>query len=116
MTVTLDADPLSELGRIARPELPPAIAVARLVALADSLGRANRRLQDELESRAPVEQAKGMLAERWSLDLEDARSLLERAAEASGRSVQRLARDVVSCRSTPLAIARARRDENQRDL
>lgn len=114
MTVTLGADPLSELERIAPPELPPAVAVARLVTLVDSLGRANQRLQDELESRAPVEQAKGMLAERWSLDLEDARALLERAAEASGRTVQGLARDVVSCRSTPLAIARTRRDESRR--
>jgi hypothetical protein len=66
----------------------------------------------EIESIVPLEL--GTLAERWSLDPEDARALLERAAEASGRSVQGLARDVVSCRSTPLAIARTRREENRR--
>jgi hypothetical protein len=52
----------------------------------------------------------GILAERSSLDPEDARALLERAADASGRSVQGLARDVLSCRSAPLAVAPVRRD------
>ena len=53
------------------------------------------QLQNALNSRVLIEQAKGVLAERLQVDLDQAFSLLRRAARDSNRNLSELARAVV---------------------
>jgi AmiR/NasT family two-component response regulator len=62
------------------------------------------QLQTALESRIVVEQAKGVLAERFHLNVEDAFELLRYAARSSRTSLHGLAHDVVSEQTTPRAV------------
>src|SRR6266536_1910467 len=68
------------------------------------------QLQTALESRIIVEQAKGVLAERFHLSVDDAFLLLRYAARSSRVNLHGLAQEVVSARATPgsLTIAMAR--------
>lgn len=65
------------------------------------------QLQTALDSRVVIEQAKGVLAERFGIDMPAAFALLRRAARSSRRSVHEFAADVVGSRETPAAIASA---------
>jgi len=71
------------------------------------------QLQTALETRIVVEQAKGILAERFQLAVEDAFLLLRYAARSSRTNLHELAREVISSRSTPrsvtIALARQQR-------
>ncbi|HEX4679017.1 MAG TPA: ANTAR domain-containing protein [Gaiellaceae bacterium] len=63
------------------------------------------QLQHALTSRIVVEQAKGMLAERYSLTTEDAFELIRLAARSNGIKVHALSHSVVeSPRQTPARI------------
>ena len=62
------------------------------------------QLQTALESRIVVEQAKGVLAERYHLPIEDAFELLRFAARSSRTNLHGLAHDVVSEPTTPRAV------------
>ena len=62
------------------------------------------QLQIALESRIVVEQAKGVLAERFQLAMEDAFLLLRYAARSSRTNLHGLAQDVVAERTTPRAV------------
>ncbi len=53
------------------------------------------QLQGALDSRVLIEQAKGVLAERLGVDLEEAFQALRREARNTNRKLQDLARDVV---------------------
>jgi hypothetical protein len=68
------------------------------------------QLQTALETRIVVEQAKGILAERFQLTVEDAFLLLRYAARSSRRNLRELAREIVGTRATPreITIAMAR--------
>jgi hypothetical protein len=66
-----------------------------------------RQLQGALDSRVAIEQAKGMLAERFGLGLDDAFDLLRHAARSSGTKLTGLATEVVSSRRTPVSISEA---------
>jgi hypothetical protein len=61
-------------------------------------------LQYALSSRIVVEQAKGVLAERLGLDVEEAFSVLRSAARSERVKVQGLARTVVKNKDTPQTI------------
>src|SRR5437870_9932277 len=63
------------------------------------------QLQEALDSRVVIEQAKGVLAERFSLSLEEAFGLLRYSARASRRPLHGLAAEVVEKPDTPLAVA-----------
>jgi hypothetical protein len=71
------------------------------------------QLQTALETRIVVEQAKGILAERFRLGVEDAFLLLRYAARSSRRNLRGLAREIVGNRTTPgeitVALARQQR-------
>ena len=54
-----------------------------------------RHLQRALESRVAIEQAKGILAERFQLSIDDAFNLLRDAARASRKPLQLLAQGVI---------------------
>ena len=65
------------------------------------LAEQNAQLKRALESRVLIEQAKGMLAERWAVSPADAFELLRAAARSHRMRVHDLARTVISSRTTP---------------
>lgn len=64
------------------------------------------QLQSALESRIVIEQAKGMLAERLDVSLEEAFAFLRSAARSQGVKLERLASEVVRSPETPPEVAR----------
>jgi AmiR/NasT family two-component response regulator len=89
--------------------------LARLTAeLADLKRRADaqeqkvRELEIALQSRVVIEQAVGMLAERFELSVADAFDLLRRAARDSRRQLRTLATEVTPGRATPPEVVAAR--------
>jgi hypothetical protein len=81
----------------AAPEADPAAEIERLQLLV-------QHLEDALRNRVKIEQAKGVLAERFDLMPDEAFQLLRRAARTHRRPVRRLAADVTASRSTPREI------------
>lgn len=77
---------------------------APLVAL-QVLQRENAQLREALTSRIVIEQAKGVLAERYRLDLEQAFELLRRTARSKRMRIHVLAAAVVTGTLTPPEIA-----------
>jgi hypothetical protein len=55
-----------------------------------------RHLQTALESRVVIEQAKGILAERFQISIDDAFNLLRDAARASRKHIHLLAQTVIT--------------------
>ena len=72
------------------------------------LERENAQLRQALESRIVIEQAKGVLAERYATAVDVAFELLRRAARSSQLRLHDLAADVVAANETPVAIQRER--------
>ena len=83
------------------------VAIARLLAVAGLAHERQAQLQDALESRVVIEQAKGILAERHGISLEDAFHALRRGARASQVPLRELALEVTTTRDTPAAVASA---------
>jgi hypothetical protein len=79
-------------------------AVDRLQDLIQSVLDENEQLRHALESRIVIEQAKGVLAERYALPIESAFELLRRSARNNRMSIHRLAEAVVTSRDTPPQI------------
>jgi len=77
------------------------IAVRRLIQLVSTLARRAAQLQEALDSRIVIEQAKGVLAERFDLSPDEAFVLLRRAARSNRMPLRRLAAAVMSSRETP---------------
>jgi AmiR/NasT family two-component response regulator len=108
--------------------LPAQIAAEmdRLVVYADAQERKVSQLQAALDSRVIIEQAIGILAERFDLPFEDAFEVLRAAARNSRREVRAVAEELRASRETPLAISgvlppdpdhlRSSEDETARDL
>jgi AmiR/NasT family two-component response regulator len=91
-------------GNGAAVEAPSGADVTRLVELTRTLAERNAQLQQALESRIVIEQAKGVLAERFGLPPDDAFRLLRRGARNHRLRIHRLAADVVASRVTPPQI------------
>jgi hypothetical protein len=87
--------------------LPAQIAAEmdRLVVYADAQERKVSQLQVALDSRVIIEQAIGILAERFDLPFEDAFEVLRAAARNSRREVRAVAEELRASRETPLAIS-----------
>ena len=78
---------------------------AQLRELVRTLAERNAQLQRALTSRIVIEQAKGVLAERFAVTPDEAFELLRRGARSNRRSIHGLAADVVGSRTTPADIA-----------
>ncbi len=65
----------------------------------------NQQLQEALESRILIEQAKGVLAERYAMSVDDAFELLRRSARNHRTRLHALAAAVVASPETPTEIA-----------
>jgi ANTAR domain len=79
-------------------------STSALVALVQLLAERNRQLEQALQSRIMIEQAKGVLAERLMLEPNQAFEILRRAARSQRRRIHLLANEVVVTRETPAAI------------
>jgi AmiR/NasT family two-component response regulator len=71
-----------------------------------ALAEQNANLQRALDSRVVIEQAKGVLAERFELDVTEAFELLRRSARSNRMRLHDLAEQVVASRETPAEIDR----------
>jgi hypothetical protein len=80
------------------------VALARLLNVTRATTERAAHLQRALDSRIVIEQAKGVLAERFGLDVDDAFALLRRAARSHRLRVRELAEAVVSSCETPAPI------------
>ena len=90
-------------------------AVVELTRTLRELRERNSQLQRALETRIHIEQAKGVLAERLNLTIDDAFDVLRRAARSSQTRLHDLAERVVESSATPPPVAhelaRRRREE-----
>ena len=77
----------------------------RLVVYADAQERKVSQLQSALDSRVIIEQAIGILAERFDLPFADAFEVLRAAARNSRREVRAVAEELRASRETPIAIS-----------
>ena len=78
--------------------------LARLHATIEALMERNAQLEAALQSRVVIEQAKGVLAERFALDVATSFSLLRGAARSNRVRIHDLARAVVESPETPAEI------------
>jgi hypothetical protein len=72
--------------------------------LVDELRARNAQLEQALSSRIVIEQAKGILAERYRLEMNRAFEVLRGAARSNRVKIHELAAAVVSSPRTPTAI------------
>lgn len=79
-------------------------AVDRLESVLASVLEENAQLRRALQSRIVIEQAKGVLAERYALDVDAAFQLLRSSSRNNRMSIHELARAVVGSRETPPQI------------
>ena len=86
--------------------LPAQVAaeMEQLVVYADAQERKVSQLQAALDTRVVIEQAIGILAERFVLSLTDAFEVIRAAARNSRREVRAVAEELRASRETPLAI------------
>ena len=82
-----------------------ALDLERVKTLVRALSERNAQLEHALESRIVIEQAKGVLAERFALDPDAAFQLLRRGARNHRTRIHELAARVVASRETPPQIA-----------
>ena len=80
----------------------------KLARYADAQERKASQLERALESRAVIEQAVGMLAERFDISLAEGFDLLRRAASDSSRDLHALATELTQSRATPEEVTAAR--------
>ena len=76
-------------------------AIERLLELTSVLARRASQLQEALNSRVVIEQAKGVLAERYSIGVDEAFRILRRAARSNRMRIHDLAGRVVCSPETP---------------
>ena len=98
------SSPAESLLRISVPPgTPPEAeaAIVRLLELTSILARRAAQLQEALDSRIVIEQAKGVLCERYSIDADQAFQILRRGARSNRMRIHDLAASVIASRTTP---------------
>ena len=85
------------------------VALARLLGVTRAAVERSGQLQQALETRIVIEQAKGVLAERFGLSVDEAFDLLRRSARNHRRTLRELAAEVVASPQTPPEIVAPRR-------
>ena len=81
------------------PDVDPLVlesAIQRLLAVVHASRKRQGQLQHALQSRIVIEQAKGILGERYGLNMDDAFSRLRSTARSSRRSLHQVAAEVVA--------------------
>jgi hypothetical protein len=78
-----------------------AVAVGRLLAVTEAAYERRAQLEQALQSRVAIEQAKGVLAERYGLELDAAFELIRRAARSNRMKLHDLVRKVKPGEPTP---------------
>jgi AmiR/NasT family two-component response regulator len=86
----------------------PGEGAEQLRAVARALLERNRQLEQALQSRILIEQAKGILAERFGTTPDAGFDVLRRGARNHRIRVHDLARRVIEERETPAEVAEAR--------
>jgi AmiR/NasT family two-component response regulator len=82
------------------------VAVARLLAVTEATYERRAQLQRALESRVAIEQAKGVLAERYGLGVDEAFDVIRRAARANRLKLHDLVREIRPGTAAPAEVAR----------
>ena len=80
-------------------------AVARLLAVTHATYERRAQLQHALESRVAIEQAKGIIAERYDLGVDEAFEVIRRAARSHRIKLHDLVRAIEPARPTPPELA-----------
>jgi AmiR/NasT family two-component response regulator len=78
-----------------------ATAVGRLLAVTEAAYERRAQLEQALQSRVAIEQAKGILAERYSLDPDAAFDVIRRAARSNRIKLHELVRRIRPGEPTP---------------
>ena len=76
-------------------------ALGRLMAVTEATLERRAQLEHALQSRVAIEQAKGVLAERYGMGAEEAFELIRRAARAHRMKLHDLARSIRPGEPTP---------------
>jgi AmiR/NasT family two-component response regulator len=82
-----------------------AVALERLLAVTEASYERRAQLQHALESRVVIEQAKGIIAERYGLGVEDAFEIIRRASRSNRLKLQDLAASIRPGEPTPPELA-----------
>jgi hypothetical protein len=93
-----------------------AAAVGRLLAVTQATYERRAQLEHALQSRVAIEQAKGIVAERYGLDLEEAFDLIRRAARTNRMKLHDLVRSIRPGEDTPVELAALLRKGTRRDV
>jgi AmiR/NasT family two-component response regulator len=80
-------------------------AIARLLAVTQATYERRAQLEHALHSRVAIEQAKGIVAERYGVSLDDAFQLIRRAARTHRIKLHDLARAIRPGEQTPRELA-----------
>jgi hypothetical protein len=80
--------------------------VRRLIEVTQALAERCSQLEEALESRVVIEQAKGVMVERFKIEPEEAFVLLRQSARSNRMRLRELAAAVVSSRVTPPELDR----------
>lgn len=84
--------------------LPSGDGAGALIARLRRLEQENAQLREALSSRVAIEQAKGVLSERFELELDEAFELLRRTARSNRVRIHTLAEALVAARREPGAF------------
>ena len=80
------------------------VVLRRLLSVTGAAYERRAQLEQALETRLVIEQAKGVLAERHRLDVDSAFEILRRGARSSRRKIHDVATEVIASRETPRPV------------
>jgi hypothetical protein len=90
-------------------------AIGRLLAVTQANYERRAQLEHALNSRVAIEQAKGVIAERYGLGIDEAFQLIRRAARTNRMKLQDLVRAIKPGEDTPPEVAAVLTEGSQRD-